>query len=72
MRGRKNRKKKGPLLVVSKDCKLVKSAKNIPGIEIIEIKNINTELLAPGAEPGRLTLFTESAIKELEKNNLFM
>lgn len=72
IRGRKYRKKKGPLLVVSKDCKLQKAAKNIPGLEIINIKNLNTELLAPGAKPGRLTIFTESAMKELEKNKLFM
>jgi len=31
-RGRKYVKRKGPLLVVSKDCNLIKSAANIPGI----------------------------------------
>jgi large subunit ribosomal protein L4e len=72
MRGRKYRKKKGPLLVVSKDCKLQNAAKNIPGIEIANVKNLNAQLLAPGAKPGRLTIFTESAIKELEKNKLFI
>ena len=71
-RGRKYKKKKGILLVVSKDCSLEKSAKNIPGIDIVKINSLNTELLAPGTIPGRLTLFTEAALDKLEKNKLFM
>ncbi len=70
-RGRKYKKKKGPLIVVSKDCRLMKSFANIPGIDICVIKNINVELLAPGAIPGRLTLWSIDAIKLLEKEKLF-
>lgn len=70
-RGRKYRKKTGPLIVVSKKCKLIKSAINIPGVEIVDIKNINTELLAPGTHAGRLTLYTEASIDKLEKDKLF-
>jgi len=70
-RGRKYRKKTGPLIVVSKNCKLMKSAINLPGVDIVDIKNINTELLAPGTHAGRLTLYTESAIIKLEKDKLF-
>ena len=71
LRGRKYRTKKGPLIVVGKDCKLLKSALNISGIDIINIKNINCELLAPGTTPGRLTLFTENSIKQLKEKKLF-
>ena len=71
-RGRKYRKKKGVLFIVSDTCKLEKAAKNIPGIEIAKVNSINAELLAPGAVPGRLTLFTEAAINKLEKEKLFM
>jgi len=71
-RGRKYKKKKGLLIVVSKQCKLISSAINIPGTDIVEIKNINAELLAPGTHAGRLTLFTESAIEKLEKEKLFI
>lgn len=71
-RGRKYKKKKGPLIVVSKDCKLIKSAGNIPGIDICAIKSINAELLAPGATPGRLTLWSNAAIAILEKEKLFL
>lgn len=72
IRGRKYKKKKGPLIVVSKDCKLIKSASNIPGIDICEVKNINSELLAPGAVPGRLTLWSKDAVELLEKERLFV
>ncbi len=71
-KGRKYKKKKGPLLVVSKICKLIKAARNITGIDIIPINQINVELLAPGAQPGRLTIYTQAAIERLEKENMFM
>lgn len=71
-RGRKYKKKKGPLIIVSKECKLLKSAGNIPGIDVCEVKNINTKILAPGALPGRLTLWSKSAIELLEKEKLFI
>ena len=71
MRGRKYKKKTGPLIVVSDKCSLEK-CKNLPGIDIVQIKNINTELLAPGTIPGRLTIFTKSAVEKLEKEKLFM
>lgn len=71
-RGRRYKRAKGPLLVVGENCSLSKAAKNIAGIDIVEIKKINTELLAPGTEAGRLTLFTENSINKLEKEKLFM
>jgi large subunit ribosomal protein L4e len=71
LRGRKYRVKKGPLLVVSGDCPLLRSAENILGIDVVDIKNVNAELLAPGADAGRLTIFTEKAIEVLDKKALF-
>lgn len=71
-RGRKYKKRVGPLLVVSKECKLEKSAKNIPGVQIVQVNKVNAELLAPGTIPGRLTLFTDAALDKLEKEKLFM
>lgn len=71
-RGRPYKKKKGPLIVVSKICPLIKAAKNIPGIDIIKISSLNAKLLAPGAIPGRLTLFTNDAVDILEKEKLFV
>ncbi len=72
MRGRKYNKKKGPLIVVSKDCALQQAAGNIPGIDIVPVQALNAAVLAPGAFPGRVTLWTKGAITELEKNRLFL
>lgn len=72
LRGRKYQKKKGLLLVVGEDCPLLKSARNIPGIDAVKVEQLNAELLAPGAQPGRITIFTENAIKILEEKKLFI
>jgi len=72
MRGRKYKRSKGPLLVVSGKCEVFKSAKNIPGLDVVEVKRINSELLAPGTHPGRLTLYTKTAIQKIDKEKLFM
>ena len=71
-RGRKYKTKVGPLLVVSSECDLLKSGKNILGLEVVEVSKLNCSLLAPGTVPGRLTFFTEKAIEKLEKEKLFM
>ncbi len=70
-RGRKYRKKKGLLIVVSKECQLIKSANNIPGIDIQVVSSLNAELLAPGGNIGRMTLYTEGAIARLSNEKLF-
>lgn len=70
-RGRKYRKKVGPLLVVSQQCALEKGARNIPGVEVIEVKQLHPLALAPGNRPGRATYFTKGAIEELTNKKLF-
>lgn len=70
-RGRKYQKKTGALLVVGEDCPLLISANNLPGVDIVKVAELNAELLAPGADIGRLTLFTESALAKMNTNNLF-
>ena len=53
-RGRRYKRAVGPLLVVSEKCEAFKAAKNVAGVDVVEISKINAELLAPGAHPGRL------------------
>ena len=72
MRGRRYNKKTGPLIIVSEKCELEKSAKNIPWTNIIQVDMLNAELLAPGTNPGRLTIYTEKAIERLRKEKLYM
>lgn len=70
-RGRKYKRKIGPLLVVSKKCPLSSSAINIEGVDTVVVDSLNAEVLAPGTEPGRLTVWTEKALERLEKEKLF-
>ncbi len=70
-RGRKYRTAAGPLIVVGGDCKLLKAAKNIAGVDVAMVNRLNASVLAPGAVPGRLTLFTANAIDKLAKEKLF-
>jgi large subunit ribosomal protein L4e len=65
MRGRKYRKRKGPLIVIAEDKGISKAAKNIEGLDCCMTTKLNAELLAPGTNAGRLTIYTESAIKKL-------
>lgn len=67
MRGRRYKKKRGPLIIVSKECQLLKSAKNIPGVNVSVLEKLNTELLAPGSQAGRLAVFTKSAFEKLDQ-----
>ncbi|MBU3906931.1 MAG: 50S ribosomal protein L4 [Nanoarchaeota archaeon] len=60
-RGRKYKKNAGLLLVIGKDEKL-----KIKGIEVKNANNLSVMDLASG-RPGRLTLYTENAIKNLDE-----
>jgi large subunit ribosomal protein L4e len=72
LRGRKYKKVKGPLIIVSQKEKIVDACKNIAGFDITTIKSLNAELLAPGAEPGRLTIWSLDSVNELAKEKLFI
>lgn len=72
MRGRRYRTKKSLLVVVGKSCRLLSSAKNIPGVDVALVTRLNAELLAPGAACGRATLYTTSAIEKLRKERLYL
>ncbi len=65
MRGRRYKCKVGPLIVVSKSCDIMKAARNLPGVEVIAVKDLNAEALAPGAHPGRLCIWSDSAVERL-------
>lgn len=67
MRGRRKKKGVGPLIVISKNDGIVEAARNLPGVDVAHVKDLNAELLAPGTHPGRLTLWTRSSVKELRE-----
>ncbi|MGE5638348.1 MAG: 50S ribosomal protein L4 [Chloroflexota bacterium] len=66
-RGRKMKQAIGPLIVIAEDKGLRDAAANIPGVDVALVNSLNTELLAPGTHPGRLTVWTCGAIQQLCK-----
>jgi large subunit ribosomal protein L4e len=66
-RGRKMKQAVGPLIVVAENKGIVNAARNIPGVDVATVNNLNAELLAPGTQPGRLTLWSNDAIEQLDK-----
>ncbi len=64
-RGRRKQNAKTVLIVAQNDKNIRKAARNFPGVDVSTARNLNTELLAPGTHPGRLTLWSVGAIEEL-------
>ena len=67
MRGRRKKHGVGPLIVVKDGGAVLKAARNLPGVDVVKIDRLNVEALAPGTHPGRLTVWSESAVKRLEE-----
>lgn len=68
MRNRRYRTPVSVLIVVSDEergAPIFKSAANIPGVTVEEVKTLNTSILAPGGDAGRLTVYTKSAIEAI-------
>lgn len=66
-RGRKYRRRVGPLIVVKENFGILKAARNISGLEVVNVNNISCLNLAPGTHPGRLVIWTQSALQALNK-----
>ncbi|MFH0711196.1 MAG: 50S ribosomal protein L4 [Candidatus Aenigmatarchaeota archaeon] len=67
LRGRKYKRKIGPLIVISEDKGISKAVKNLSGINTCRVENLSANYLAPGTHAGRLTIFTKSSIENLRK-----
>jgi large subunit ribosomal protein L4e len=59
------------LIVIEKDSPISKAAVNLPGFDICTVESLNSELLAPGTQPGRFTIWSAGAIEKLDKENLY-
>ena len=62
-RGRTRRRPTSVLVVTSEEPS--RAARNLAGVDVTTAREVNAEDLAPGTQPGRLTLWTESAIAEV-------
>ena len=67
MRGRRTIQKKGPVIIVAEDKGIIKAARNIAGIDVTTLADLSVEQLAPGTHPGRLAIWTKSAVEALGK-----
>jgi len=67
LRGRSTKIGKSVLFVVSNSKKLSYACGTIPGVEAQSAKNLSVLDLAPGGVPIRLTVYSKSALKEIEK-----
>ncbi len=67
MRGRSRKTGKGPLLVIAEDKGIGKAVRNLPGVDVTALRNLNAELLAPGAHPGRLVVWGRSAFNAIDE-----
>jgi large subunit ribosomal protein L4e len=63
-RGRKYRIPKS-ILIVAQDNTISKSSRNLTGVDFAQPEHLNIEHLAPGGDPGRLTVITKSALQKL-------
>ncbi|KAF5088481.1 50S ribosomal protein L4 [Methanoculleus horonobensis] len=67
MRGRRYKQRKSVLIVTGGEP--LRAARNLAGVDAVAVDQLNTELLAPGTQAGRLTVWTESAIRRLEESS---
>jgi large subunit ribosomal protein L4e len=66
MRSRRFRSPRALLIVVSNEkADLFMGAKNLAGVEVVYADKLNAGVLAPGGDAGRLTVFSESAMKKV-------
>jgi len=60
-RGRKYRRPTSVLVVTTEEES--RGARNLAGVDVTTAANLDAEDLAPGTQPGRLTVWTESAVE---------
>ncbi|MGB9631405.1 MAG: 50S ribosomal protein L4 [Candidatus Methanodesulfokora sp.] len=67
-RGRIRKRARGPLFIVLKeDAFLRLAARNIPGVDVVPVRNLSVMDLAPGGVPGRLTIWSRSSLDFLSR-----
>lgn len=67
LRGRSRRVPKGPLIIIGQDEGLRSACANLPGVDVAVARNLSVESLAPGGHAGRLTVWSESAIRAIQE-----
>ena len=60
--------KKTVLIIVKNNSSILKAARNIAGFDVCTTKTLSVNLLSPGGNSNRLVIWSESAIKNIEKD----
>ncbi|RDB29344.1 60S ribosomal protein L4-B [Hypsizygus marmoreus] len=66
LRNRRHRQRRGPLVVYNEDSGIVKAFRNLPGVELVNVRRLNLLQLAPGGHLGRFVIWTEGAFALLD------
>lgn len=69
-RGRRYKGRVGPLIVVLESLGISDAASNLPGVEVVKLKDLSVLHLAPGAQPGRLTIYSVNAFEKIDEVTL--
>ncbi|KIJ11980.1 hypothetical protein PAXINDRAFT_171484 [Paxillus involutus ATCC 200175] len=67
LRNRRYRQRRGPLVVYNEDNGIVKAFRNLPGVELVNVRRLNLLQLAPGGHLGRFIIWTEGAFALLDE-----
>ena len=65
MRSRRYRTPRSLLVITTPGAPVQRAVRNFPGVDAVPVDRVSVEDLAPGGDPGRLTILTESALKEV-------
>jgi len=66
LRNRRHRQRRGPLIVYNEDHGVVKAFRNVPGVELVNVRHLNLLQLAPGGHLGRFIVWSQGAFSLLD------
>jgi large subunit ribosomal protein L4e len=66
MRNRRYVQRRGPLVIYDEKSSLVQAFRNIPGVELVSVNQLNLLQLAPGGHLGRFCIWTKAAFDRLD------
>jgi large subunit ribosomal protein L4e len=58
---------KSILIVVGKDSRVERASRNLAGVDVRSVGELDVSSLAPGTHAGRLTLWSKRAVEEIAK-----
>lgn len=65
-RNRRTTQRRGPMIIFDQDEGITRAFRNIPGVEIANVRTLNLLQLAPGGHLGRFCIWTKSAFNLLD------